>query len=489
MKYHISGHDRNTAVMDMLICLFPDESHEKVAEAELADVLSCVFENENRLISEVRVSRNGLVNTAQESAPVPSSDDYVRTVSYIVKTALFKAVSPFLNEKPNWGSITGVKPAKAARLALESGMSAAQAEKWMQEHYFVDEHRSRLSVTSAEVASNIKKRLTDEDVGLYVGIPFCPTRCSYCSFVSSTVSRSGKLLPSYLEALMRELESTAEGIMRAGKKVTSLYVGGGTPTILDEIQLSSLLEKIHNTFDLSACREITLEAGRPDTITAEKLHIISSYGIKRICINPQTLIDSVLEKAGRPHTADDIIRCYEMARREGDFIINMDLIAGLPGDDAEGLFKSVRGVIDLAPENITIHSMALKKGASIRFGERGVLDAVTLDACHKMVADAGYSPYYMYKQKYSAGGLENVGFTLPGAVSEYNVVMMEELSTVISAGAGAVSKIVGDDGRAIARHSNPKYAAEYIAAIDAICEKKANFCGTIANNIDKSSDL
>jgi oxygen-independent coproporphyrinogen-3 oxidase len=270
------------------------------------------------------------------------------------------------------------------------------------------------------------------------------------------------------------VEAAGELLKAHNIPLGSIYIGGGTPTTLNEQQLEALLTAVDTHFDRSVCREYTVEAGRPETITEEKLRIMANHKVSRISINPQTMNDKVLEGVGRRHTAEDIVRCYEMARKVSDFIINMDLIAGLPGDNDESLIDSVRRVAALDPDNITIHCLARKRGARLYFGPTGELPSETLDVCYAILNELGYEPYYLYRQKYMAGGLENVGFCKPGTASHYNICMMEELSDVIALGSGGVSKLCSEGGRKVNRVANPKFPKEYIERIETIADGKAH---------------
>ncbi|MBR4304631.1 MAG: coproporphyrinogen dehydrogenase HemZ, partial [Clostridia bacterium] len=395
-----------------------------------------------------------------------------RVISYAVKTALYHALLPHLEQAPAWGSLTGVKPAKPARVFLQQGNDAISAKNWLREKYFVSQSRADLCIAAAEAALETENSLLSDEVQLYAGIPFCPSKCAYCSFVSNDMVRWGHLIAPYHSGLIRETEATGTMLRREGRRIGSVYIGGGTPTTLTADQLDSLIGSIKMNFDLSACREFTVEAGRPETITCDKLKVLADHGISRISINPQTMNDRVLENVGRKHTVADIINAYKLARQAGEFDINMDLIAGLPGDDGDSLLNSVRRVVELDPENITVHCLAKKKGSPMRFGKRGDLTQAELDACYEVIAAAGYKPYYLYRQKYSAGGLENIGFCKNDKKSHYNICMMEEIGDVVALGAGGISKLCSEQGQKIVRVSNPKYPIEYIERIDSIVQKK-----------------
>ena len=318
------------------------------------------------------------------------------------------------------------------------------------------------------------------DISLYVGIPFCPTRCAYCSFVSRSIGRSTGLMEPYLHALEQELTLTGKLLANSGRKVRTLYIGGGTPTTLSASQLSWLLERLQGAFDLSRCLELTVEGGRPDTLDEEKLAALRAHGAGRMSINPQSMADSVLSACGRPHTRQDVLRAYRQAVDAGFSEINMDLIAGLPADTPEGFRSSLDQVAALRPANITVHTLALKKGADL-FQRRESLPSQ--EAVGEMVAYAmdtlrflGYKPYYLYRQKYMSGSFENVGWSRDGLDCLYNIYMMEELHTVVSLGAGAMSKR-NLPGGGLERFHNPKFPEQYIAQLDHVLAQKREMLG------------
>lgn len=394
----------------------------------------------------------------------------------LVKRSLYDAAVQALPQPPVWGSLTGVRPAKLVRGFLESGMTRGEAAEHLRTQYGVSSARTALTMRAAATALSVAETTQDTDISLYVGIPFCPSRCYYCSFVSSTTAQSQHLIEPYLETLLQEIEQTAALVREAGRPVQSIYIGGGTPTTLSEAQLQRLLAALAQHFDLSTLREYTVEAGRPDTITPAKLRVLKEAGVGRVSINPQSMADAVLERIGRKHTADDVRRAYAAAREIGFAAINMDLIAGLAGDTVETFTQTLQALLDLAPENITIHTLAIKRGADLSDKAavaqlRNVVGEMLSHAA-QMLGHAQYGPYYLYRQKFSAGGFENVGWCQPGTECFYNIVMMEELHTILALGAGGVSKRVDRHTGWIARRNNPKYPLEYIQAAPTLLEGK-----------------
>ena len=415
--------------------------------------------------------------------------DAVRTDSLhqqIIKLAIYRAVLRAGHPKPVWGALTGVRPGKLMYPLLLSGLSEQEALRRFETDYDVSHGRALLCLDAARATMRADRLLQPKDVCLYVGIPFCPTRCAYCSFVSQSTEKSMAMIPPFLDALDREIDAVAEQVRLAGLRIVSLYMGGGTPTTLTAGQLDRLLTKLETAFDISGLSECTVEAGRPDTITAEKLTVLRLHGTNRISVNPQTMSDAVLEAIGRRHSAADILEALQLVREKGGFAVNMDLIAGLPTDIPESFCRTVDTVLGLSPENITIHTLSIKRGARLHFGEEtlptdGEVKAM-LDYAFEGLRSDGYTPYYLYRQKNMSGGFENTGWTKPGKENLYNIGIMEELCSILALGAGGSTKLVRRDGGKNERFVAPKYPAEYIADIERICrdkEKISRFYGTL----------
>ena len=317
------------------------------------------------------------------------------------------------------------------------------------------------------------KKLPQNTCSIYISIPFCPTRCAYCSFVSYTTPRLLSMIGEYLDALMADIDDTFDTIRRLGLSVSTVYIGGGTPTTLSPEQLERLFNKLEEHVDPSTLLEFTLEAGRPDTITAEKLAVAKAHGVTRISVNPQTLNDDILREIGRRHTVEDFYRAYGIAKESGIKDINIDLIAGLPGDNFDNFSATIDKVIELAPTNITVHTFCVKKAADVLRNNSSVYSLSGDDAAKSVSYSqlktkfAGYKPYYMYRQKNTVGNLENVGFSLEGHEGLYNIYMMEEVQTIFAVGAGAVTKLVkhgtSPEGPEIKRIFRPKYPYEYLS--------------------------
>ena len=394
----------------------------------------------------------------------PLSTD--RALQRILKLAFYDAGTAARGGEPPWGALTGVRPVKLPTKAMLAGAGPAQAERLLRDTYRVTEGRRRLAMDCAGASLAALRSLAPGEVSLYVGIPFCPTRCAYCSFVSADVGRALKLIDPFLDALCRELAATGAMLADAGLRVRTVYFGGGTPTTLSAPQLDRLMGELADHIDLSGCTEYTVEAGRPDTITAEKLVVLRTHGVTRVSVNPQTFEENVLRAIGRCHTAADIDRAMELVARCGFPHVNMDLIAGLPEDTAEGFRRSLDRCLTYGPDDITVHTLALKKGSRILTEGLRIPGAETvaemLDYASPTLRTAGYRPYYLYRQKYMSGSFENIGWCRSGGECWYNVDIMSELCSILSFGAAGSTKMVVPGTNQIQRAFNVKYPTEYI---------------------------
>lgn len=403
------------------------------------------------------------------------SDGYTRerTEKIAIGDAMTAVCSQIMGYRSSWGMLTGVRPSKVATEMLQKGYSKTRTKKELSKVYFVIPKKAALATDVALNEARIIGTPGRRDCSVYVSIPFCPTRCAYCSFVSYTSRRLLSLIPDYLERLIRDLQGVFATINRLGLHLRTIYIGGGTPTILEADQLRMLLGAIASYTDVFKLEEYTLEAGRPDTITPEKLAVAKAYGVSRVSVNPQILCDEVLHSIGRAHNTEMFYRAFDMARNSGIPVINTDLIAGLPGDHFKTFSASFDGILRLRPENITVHTFCVKKSSDLRvsgadvYSMRGGDTGKCVDYSQIQCIHDGYVPYYMYRQKNTVGNFENVGFALPGTEGLYNIYMMEEVHSIFAAGAGAVTKMVDYaplDGspRYIDRMFNPKYPYEYL---------------------------
>ena len=386
---------------------------------------------------------------------------------------IYNMYTEVFGRKMAWGMLTGVRPVRLMRNLYAKYKDVDAVCSLLQDRYFVSDEKIKLCRDIFSLQKNIIDSCSEKDYSLYISVPFCPTRCSYCSFVSVGSTGASKLMGQYVDKLCEEIRYTAKTAEKAGLNLKTIYIGGGTPTAISAQQLRQIMQTVKDSFDLSKVLEYTVEAGRPDCTTREKLQIIKELGADRVSVNPQTFSDEVLRAIGRKHSHQDFIDCYNMAKEIGFKTINTDLIAGLPLDTVEGFEKSLKGCIELGAENITVHTLTLKRASNIVVNQENnsYSDvAQMLEKC-SMLADKGYVPYYMYRQKSTLQSLENVGYSQIGHENLYNIFIMEEIQTIISCGAGGVTKVVGPCGE-LKRIYNYKYPAEYINNFDTVLQRK-----------------
>ena len=399
-----------------------------------------------------------------------------REVSDLVKKSVFFACKKLSDMPTPWGISTGIRPAKTARILLDENCSDHEILDFMESEFMITPKKARLSLDVAKKEHSLLKNRDEKGVSVYVGIPFCPTRCAYCSFISQAMAHNKKFVEPYVEALIKEIEHTARMAEELGYKAETIYFGGGTPTTLSPLNLDKLIKRVKECFDISILSEFTVEAGRPDTFTDEMLSVLKENGVNRISINPQTMNRETLERIGRRHSVEQTVEAFQMAKKYNCFSINADIIAGLPGETTEDFERTVKEVVNLSPEAVTVHTMYLKRAARLISDFEKLRFATDMDSMvqysYDYLTDKGYNPYYLYKQKNTLGNLENVGFSKSGHESLYNIYIMEEIQTVLAMGGGASTKMVKGDR--IERVFNPKEAADYITRIDEIIEKKRN---------------
>ena len=465
MNLTLTGHDDRYAVEQLLMSLFP-------AGAD-GEAVSTLHRSETWLTAAATITYQG--KTATASRRLKAADETVRLRRQKLQQSIYAAAVQLLPQVPAWGALAGVRPTKITTKHMLEGGSSKSADRLLKDVYYVTPERRALAVSCSRSTVKAAGLLEDGDISLYIGIPFCPTRCTYCSFVSRTIGKKTELLDPYLQALYREIAHSGKLLAQSGKHVRTIYIGGGTPTSLSSPQMAALMDAIREHFDLSRCIEFTVEGGRPDTLDAEKLRTIYAHGADRMSINPQTMEDHVLRACGRPHKAADVVRAYHQAVDAGFKAINMDLIAGLPQDSVDGFRRSLDAVAALNPSNITVHTLALKKGADL-FEKRVSLP--TPEDVTEMVAYANetlsglnFKPYYLYRQKYMSGSFENVGWSRDGLDCLYNIYMMEEVHTILSLGGGGMNKVNFPDG-SLKRFHNPKFPEQYIEMIDDVCRQK-----------------
>ena len=482
MKLQLIGHDERYVVEQSLMALFPGELPEYAPIAPEDTDWAVIALEQTAERGHVRVELTCRGKTARTCvAFTPEGTDFDREGQrrHAIGRCFFLAAREVLGSAPPWGMLTGVRPDKPVTWALAAGKTALQALQMMEEEYFVSPDRAALAVETGGVALRAARDLGKQDIAVYVGIPFCPTRCAYCSFVSQSVERSFALVPPYVDALVEEIRSGGKMVRETGLRVRSFYMGGGTPTTLSAEQMDRVLTAFEEAFDRDHCDEITVEAGRPDTITAEKLAVLKAHGVTRVSVNPQTMEDHVLRAIGRRHTAADIEAAMELVAGYGFPHVNMDLIAGLPADTPEGFRRSLDRCLAFGTDNVTVHTLALKKGSRILLeglpipGPEDV--AAMLDYAAPALRKAGYSPYYLYRQKYMSGSFENTGWCRPGAECWYNVQIMSELCSILSFGAGGSTKMVEPGTNHIERVFNLKYPKEYTERPEKAAANQAAF--------------
>ena len=476
MILKVEGNVNRYYVQTLCMVFFPGATF---GENETAGVgvpevtVNAYVEDDGSNTAFVSMKLNDRVCEATETVGVDEDITISEHAHVAVGRAIFAAGKELLGHIPPWGILTGVRPAKIASALLTEGRGVLKTKKILRDEYFLSHQKAALAVSVATTEAKLLKKIDKNTCSLYVSIPFCPSRCSYCSFVSYTTPRLLSLIDDYLEALLTEIDETFEVINAVGLRVNTIYIGGGTPTTLNPGQLRKLLTKINEKLDVSSLLEFTLEAGRPDTITKDKLDVAKELGVTRISVNPQTLNDDILREIGRNHTSEDFFNAYSIAKESGIRDINVDLIAGLPGDDFKSFAETLDGVIQLEPTNITVHTFCVKKASDVLRNNSDIYSLTGGDAAKSVAYSqlntkfAGYKPYYMYRQKNTVGNLENVGFSIEGHEGLYNVLMMEEVQTIFAVGAGAVSKLVdykglGAKDTRIKRLSNHKYPYEYL---------------------------
>ncbi len=400
------------------------------------------------------------------------------------KRFLYKALSEETGTTLPWGNLTGIRPTKIAMSMLEQGKDEKEISDLLQKEHFVSGEKINLSIDIAKREKELLQTLHYENgYSLYIGIPFCPTTCLYCSFTSFPIRVWKERVADYLSALEKEMDYAAEAYKN--KVLDTIYIGGGTPTSLSAPELERLLTKVKSSFNLSGLQEFTVEAGRADSITGEKLEVLKKYGVTRISVNPQTMKDETLKLIGRQHTVSQVVDAFHIARECGFDNINMDMILGLPNENEEDVMHTIEAVEELAPDSLTVHSLAIKRAAAMQgwVAENGITSLHNTEEMIRIAADGARRmsmfPYYLYRQKNMAGNFENVGYARAGKYGIYNILIMEEKQTIIALGAGTITKKVtrrtmedGSENVLIRRCDNVKEVAGYIERIDEMIERK-----------------
>ena len=480
MILQLIGHDYKYAVEQIVFTLFPEQRplYDKTPTDGENRVSISLSHGKMYSTAVTKLFYEGQMYRATARGKTPPRDSlaYAREMQKLLKFSFYRAGILAGKTHPPWGALTGIRPGKIATRLLESGKSEQKVLRIFTEEYHASAPRANLCIDTAKASIDLKNRLQPQDIFLYVGIPFCPTRCTYCSFVSNSVEKSMHLIAPFLDCLTAEMRHTAEMVKKFGLCVKGVYIGGGTPTVLQAAELGALMQALETVFDFSSVEEYTVEAGRPDTLDVEKLRMIKALGADRISINPQTMEAYVLNAIGRKHSVQETENALELAQKIGFPVINMDFIAGLPQDSMEGFCRSLDWGIQTGVGNITVHTLARKKGTNITEKEIHAPDGSAmgqmLDFSLKSLTEAGYAPYYLYRHKFTAGGFENVGYAKANSAGIYNIAIMEEFASIFAIGGGASTKLFDPVSGKLQRIFNPKYPLEYLQGIDRILERK-----------------
>jgi len=471
MDYVLVGHKFEDEVLSLMQMFFPNNVYKIKSDLSECnseffvvnylykdDCISCLYKN-GKKISEFKVN---------------IIDRDIKSIKRYIKTSLFYCFKNVNDIKTPWGILTGIRPSKRIFSMWSKGFSDSDIKKILIEDYLVSPEKVKMAFDVAYAEKNIMKKNDPKSIGVYIGIPFCPTRCLYCSFTSYSLEQYKNKVDLYLNALLKELRSVENFI--SNYKIESIYIGGGTPSSLNEVQLDFLLSNVKRFFGTPY--EFSVEAGRPDTITREKLRILKKYGVGRISVNPQTLNQKTLELIGRKHSPEDFIRAFKMAREEGYENINVDLIIGLPGEGKSEVLNTFERIYELNPESVTVHTLAVKRASKLKetFNEYTVPDIDTMEEMLCISRDYAQKmnmhPYYMYRQKNMIGNFENIGYCKSGKECVYNIKIMEEKQTIIALGAGASTKLVDPVTDRIDRIFNVKSVDDYINRIDEMIQRK-----------------
>lgn len=476
MKLTVTGDINAFYVQTLCMIFFPGEKFvENQIITDDTPVMDVHVENgENGSYARATLRYQGKVAESEKTVEYSPERTKLRTAKIAAGNVVLAVGSEILGYRPSWGMLTGVRPSKVAMEMLLNGNSKTKVKKMLNTDYFVIPKKAALATDIARREEKLMGNPDVRDCSIYVSIPFCPSRCSYCSFVSYTTPKLLSLIPDYLDRLCKNLKELLDTVKELGLNLKTVYIGGGTPTILTSEQLERLLSVIDDNIDVSALEEFTLEGGRPDTIDADKLAVAKKHGITRISVNPQSLNEQVIKSIGRSHSIDEFYRAFDIAKNSGIKCINTDLIAGLPGDNFKYFSSTFDKIVALEPENITVHTFCVKKAADILaqnqniYSIRGGDVGKCVDYSQLRAQAAGYLPYYMYRQKNTVGNFENVGFAKEGTEGLYNIYMMEEVHSILAVGAGAVTKLVEYYPANIAstkinRFFNPKYPYEYLS--------------------------
>ena len=480
MNIYIDNHKFHYEIENLCRLFFPNSKLKVIKDKKPQSDDDFIYTNicleANKAIIKASVKFNGKFNEKYAEVSI-NNPDFENECERQLAIVLFLILVDITGIDPPWGILTGIRPVKLMRrLVKEKGFK--ETSEYFKSVFKVSDEKTNLCCQTMLNEQKIIDLSRFNSFSLYISIPFCPSRCAYCSFVSQSIEKAAKLIPEYVKLLCQELEYTAKIANELQLRLESVYIGGGTPTTLSPLEMSNLLETIRNNFDMKFCREFTVEAGRPDTITDEILSVLKNFGVSRISINPQTLNDNVLKEIGRKHTAKQTIDAFNLARKYNFDNINMDLIAGLPNESYESFTNSVSKICEMAPEGITVHTLSMKKASNltekgnILYADDSVRASNMLRYISEVLNSNGYIPYYLYRQSRMVGNLENVGWAKKGKECLYNVYVMDETHTILACGAGAVTKLKQPDGDYLERIFNYKFPYEYISSFDEMLKRK-----------------
>jgi coproporphyrinogen dehydrogenase HemZ len=484
----LNGHDFKYEIGELIKLFFFQQKIEFLTEKALTLnsqaflIENSVYIKEEKTYSETVVTKNGLI-ISREIESIDSvdilEDNSQKKLKIGIKKNIYKALSNLNKVDIPWGILTGIRPTKIIHSLSEKGFGDLEIEKMLLKEYLLSEKKIELISGIAKIERDYIYPLEKDRFSIYISIPFCPTRCVYCSFPSNSLNGKPQVPDVYLESLIKEIKNSA--IIFGKKKIHTVYIGGGTPTTLSSLQLNRLMEVIHQYFSREDIEEITVEAGRPDTITADKLKVMKDWGVERISINPQTMNDQTLKQIGRSHSSKDIVEKFELTRKFGFKNINMDIIVGLPGEREAEIIHTMKEIEKLSPENLTVHTMAIKRSSSLKdnIKDYSLTEQLEIEKMLEITREfsekMNLRPYYMYRQKQILGNFENIGYALEGRECIYNIMMMEEKETILAFGAGAISKIYYPLEDRFERVPNVKNLDDYINRVDEMVKRKSIF--------------
>ncbi len=486
IKVLLQGHDYQYEVLELLKIFMKATDIEFIDCEALVDCQSfllvvVLYEKEQQIRLHTVIKKNNEIlheDTRNIEKQPFSTMELTREIKKTIKLSIYEVISNTFNRFPEWGILTGIRPTKIVHELMDHNYKPHEIEKILSNKYRVNEEKRKLLIDIAVTERPFIVNNRKNQVSLYISIPFCPTRCVYCSFPSNPLNQGHRHVEQYMDALIYEITEVATLVRDCGKEIETLYIGGGTPTSLDAGNINKLMTAISENIDLSALKEITVEAGRPDTIDREKLEILKSYGVNRISINPQTMNVQTLQQIGRAHSPKEIIEAFFLAKEIGFETINMDVIVGLPGEDCAEVEHTMKALEELSPENITVHTLAIKRASNLReklddyqlAREEEVKDMLKITRAY--TEKMGMNPYYLYRQKFMVGNLENTGYCKPTHECIYNIQIMEERQSILAMGAGAISKIVYPKENRLERVPNLTNVEQYIQRVKEMVERK-----------------